>query len=261
MIAASFVENWRSNVDWKTLPMVEQDLVISRALVCLYNNPKIKDSLIFRGGTALNKLYIKPPARYSEDLDFVQRQPEPIGETIDLIRDLLRDWLGEPKRKISELGAKMIYKYESIDGLPARLKIEINTIEHFQVLPIKQEPFMVNSEWFKGHCEIATYSLEELIATKLKALYQRRKGRDLFDLWLVFESNRVNADQVIEIFQTYCANEGTTISKELFQKNLEVKKLNKDFQMDMYVLLPTKAQWDFDNAYEFVQDRIISKLP
>ncbi len=82
--------------------MVEQDLVISRALVCLYNDPTIKDSLVFRGGTALNKLFIKPASRYSEDIDFVQTRSEPIGATINAIRQVFKPWLGEPRRKMTE---------------------------------------------------------------------------------------------------------------------------------------------------------------
>ena len=49
MIPESFIENWRTHVKWQTPSMIEQDLVISRALVCLYNDPIIKDALVFRG--------------------------------------------------------------------------------------------------------------------------------------------------------------------------------------------------------------------
>jgi len=97
MIPENFIEQWQSSVKWRTLPQIEQDLVISRALVDLYNEPYIKDALVFRGGTALNKLFLKPPARYSEDIDFVQKRPEPIGKNIDAIRLLLKPWLGDPK--------------------------------------------------------------------------------------------------------------------------------------------------------------------
>ena len=86
MIPEIFIENWRKTVRWQTLAQVEQDLVISRALIDLYSNQHIKDSLVFRGGSALNKLFIKPPARYSEDIDFVQKKSGPIGHTIDVIR-------------------------------------------------------------------------------------------------------------------------------------------------------------------------------
>ncbi|PIR39747.1 MAG: hypothetical protein COV35_00955 [Alphaproteobacteria bacterium CG11_big_fil_rev_8_21_14_0_20_39_49] len=260
MIPMSFIERWREVAKWQSIGMVEQDLVISRALVCLYNDPTIKDSLVFRGGTALNKLFFKPPERYSEDIDFVQRRAQPIGGTIDIIREILQPWLGEPKRKITERSAKLVYQYQSIDGLPVKLKIEINTTEHFQVLPLKQEPLSIKSEWFTGDAEIVTYELAELIATKLRALYQRRKGRDLFDLWHVFKHELVDIDLVVDIFQKYCANDGIAISKELFHKNMEMKRLNRDFQTDMNVLLPHNINWNFDEAFDFVQSRIISQL-
>lgn len=261
MIPESFIESWRSNANWQTLAMVEQDLVISRALICLYNDPSIRESLVFRGGTALNKLFIKPAACYSEDIDFVQRRPEPIGDTINAIRAVLQDWLGEPKRKITERGAKLVYQYQAISGLPAKLKIEINTTEHFQVLPLRFEPFTLQSEWFNGKCDIVTYEIEELMATKLRALYQRRKGRDLFDLWLIFKNGLANVDQVIHIFLKYCMAEDNHITKELFQKNMETKRLNKDFQIDMEVLLPHQMNWNFDEAFDYVQNNIVGQIP
>ncbi|MYH43579.1 MAG: nucleotidyl transferase AbiEii/AbiGii toxin family protein [Acidimicrobiaceae bacterium] len=50
--------------------------------------------------------------------------------------------------------------------------------------PIVTKTFAVDSPWFSGSAGVATYALEELAATKIRALFQRRKGRDLFDLWL-----------------------------------------------------------------------------
>ena len=94
MIPKIFIEKWQQNAPWQSLDMVEQDLIINRALVSLYQNQKIKESLIFRGGTALNKIYLKPPARYSEDLDFVQKNREMPGETIEAVRAAL-SWLGK----------------------------------------------------------------------------------------------------------------------------------------------------------------------
>jgi predicted nucleotidyltransferase component of viral defense system len=260
MIPQNFIESWRQHVPWKTLAMVEQDLVISRALICLYNNPTVKDSLVFRGGTALNKLYIKPPSRYSEDIDFVQRKPEPIGKVIDAIRSVLDSWLGEPKRKLTNRSVKLVYQYAAINGLPAKLKIEINTTEHFQVLDIHQAHYSLVSEWFNGECHIATYQIEELMATKLRALYQRRKGRDLFDVWLVFSKNLADVDKTIKIFQHYCKNDDIIISKDLFLKNMEIKRSNKDFQVDMNALFADKDQWSFDDAYMYVIENLIEKI-
>lgn len=141
------------------------------------------------------------------------------------------------------------------------LKVEINTTEHFQVLPLRTEKFDVQSEWFNGTVDIATYEIDELIATKLRALYQRRKGRDLFDLWFVASQNLINLDRVIDIFSKYCANDNVIITGDEFIKNLEVKKHNQDFKLDMDFLLPLHRNWDYEEAYQFVLDNVISRLP
>jgi predicted nucleotidyltransferase component of viral defense system len=150
MIPESYLLKWQVKAPWKSLFMVEQDLIISRALVELYNQPKVRSSLAFRGGTALNKLYINPPSRYSEDIDFVQITAEPIGDTIDAIREVLDKWLGKPKRKLTERSVKIIYKYETISKSIAKLKIEINTVEHYYSNKLKKVEYSVNSKWFKG---------------------------------------------------------------------------------------------------------------
>lgn len=97
MIPEVFIENWRKTVPWQMTEQIQQDLMISRALVDLYNDPHVKDALVFRGSTALNKLFINPPARYSEDINFVQKNADPVGQTIDAIRTLLKPWLCDPK--------------------------------------------------------------------------------------------------------------------------------------------------------------------
>lgn len=260
MIPEIFIEHWRKTVKWQRLEQIEQDLIICKVLVELYNDPYIKDALVFRGGTALNKLFIQPPARYSEDIDFVQKNPNPIGKTIDAIRTLLQSWLGDPKWKITERSAKLVYKYESINKMPAKLKIEINTTEHFQVLPFKTVPFVVESDWFHGLAHIMTYEMDELMATKLRALYQRRKGRDLFDIWYVATHALINLNQVFDIFRAYCGYNKEQISSEAFLRNLELKKNHRDFNVDMNVLLPSTLHWNFQEAYQFVLDNVIRKL-
>ena len=261
MIPNIFIQNWSNHVKWQTPAQIEQDLILSRALVDLYNDPHIKDALVFRGGTALNKLFINPPARYSEDIDFVQKNADPIGQTINAIREILKPWLGDPKWKITQRSAKLIYNYESIDKSSSKLKIEINTTEHFQVLPLKTVPFSMDSSWFSGFANIITYEMDELMATKLRALYQRRKGRDLFDIWYVATNELINLNRVFDIFAKYCAYNDVQISREEFIKNLEQKKDNRDFHVDMSLLLPSKLHWNFDEAYQFVVDNVISRLP
>jgi len=216
--------------------------------------------LAFRGGTALNKLFIKPPTRYSEDIDLVQLTPESIGETLDSVRSVLDPWLGEPKRKLTERSAKLLYRYTAVDDTPAKLKIEINTTEHFHVLPLQAINHTVESEWFGGTADILTYQLNELMASKLRALYQRRKGRDLFDLWHVINQDLIDAEQVVSVFNHYNKYDQQVISRAMFEQNLYLKEQNKDFITDISILLAIGKNWNFNEAAEVVRKTLLIKL-
>lgn len=60
MIPKDFITEWRDRAPWVSDRQVEQDLVISRALVELFSHPTIANTLAFRGGTALYKLHLRP---------------------------------------------------------------------------------------------------------------------------------------------------------------------------------------------------------
>ena len=72
MIPRDYITQWRERAPWSEDFQVEQDLIISRALVAVFSDPVLAEVLAFRGGTALYKLYLTPPARYSEDIGLIQ---------------------------------------------------------------------------------------------------------------------------------------------------------------------------------------------
>jgi predicted nucleotidyltransferase component of viral defense system len=185
VIPISYIQDWSKSANWPNLDQVEQDLIISRAIIDIFNNEFLRQNLMFRGGTALNKLYFKPAARYSEDIDLVQINRGPVGNILDHIQKSL-SWLGKPvKKKFSEGLVTLKYKFETESrGFRSKIKVEINTRENFILSKsdIKMDFEMINP-WYTGVANICCYELEELLATKLRALYQRRKGRDLFDLY------------------------------------------------------------------------------
>jgi len=152
---------------------------VSRALVDMFNSENLARAMAFRGGTALQKLFFERPGRYSEDIDLVQREAGPIGPAIDSIREKLDRWLGRPKYKRGHGRVTLIYRFETTSKPVHRmtLKVEINTHEHFAVFDCQQIKFTVQNPWFSGAADVTTYRLEELLATKLRALYQRKKGR------------------------------------------------------------------------------------
>src|SRR3970040_1999313 len=98
MIPTAFLQAWSVTAPWPDLRQVEQDLIISRGLCHLFTALAMKDKIAFRGGTAIHKLLFKQPLRYSEDIDLVQVKAEPIGTTVDAIREAL-SWLGRCQRE------------------------------------------------------------------------------------------------------------------------------------------------------------------
>ena len=166
MIPEQAIVEWRREAPWGANSLVEQDLIISRALVEMYGVPEIAERLAFRGGTALYKLHVRPAARYSEDIDLVQIRPEPIGPTLDLVRQALDPWLGTPQRKLKEGRVNLVYRYASEDSSPVtmRLKIEINSREHFAELGLRRVPFAVENQWFRGQADVTTFAVESFSA-------------------------------------------------------------------------------------------------
>ena len=89
MIDRKYLLEWAHSFPWSHDEFVEQDLLISRCIVAIYSDPFLASRLAWRGGTALYKLYVKPQPRYSEDIDLVLINPEPMGPILDRLREVL----------------------------------------------------------------------------------------------------------------------------------------------------------------------------
>ena len=134
MIPKAYITTWRAQAPWRLDAQVEQDLVISRAIVDLFSVPEITRSLLFRGGTALYKIYLTPPVRYSEDIDLVQVRAESIGETLDRVRAVLDPWLGQPSRAFTEERVNLVYRFNSEDVPPLKLRLK-SRLTHVSISP------------------------------------------------------------------------------------------------------------------------------
>jgi hypothetical protein len=119
VIPPDYITEWHAHAPWVQNFHVEQDLAISRALAEIFAHPLLRSSLAFRGGTALYKLYIAPPARYSEDIDLVQVNAEPIGFVMEALRATLDPWLAKPQWKQTEGRVTPNYRFGSEDTTPA----------------------------------------------------------------------------------------------------------------------------------------------
>jgi len=263
MIPFDYISEWRTQAPWPVEAQVEQDLILSRAVVSLFQLPEVAESCAFRGGTALYKLHLRPAARYSEDIDLVQIVPGPVGLVLDAIRNSLDPWLGTPRRTIKEDRVILVYRATS-EGQPTvqmRLKIEINSREHFSVLGIEEREFRVNSRWFEDAASVRTYQLDELLGTKLRALYQRKKGRDLFDLHFASRRAHVDAGRVVECFRHYLAREGGSVTRAEFELNLERKLTDSTFLSDLGPLIAPGIIWSPAEAADYIRRELLPLLP
>lgn len=263
MIPRAQITAWRASAPWPTDAQVEQDLVPSRAVVELFSNPTVAETMAFRGGTALHKLFLVRPGRYSEGIDLVQVDAGPIGSTLDAIRETLDPWLGEPRRKRGQGRVTLLYRFETTSKpvQSMRLKVEINTREHFTVPGPHRRRLTVGTDWFAGAVDINTYEIEELLGTKLRALYQRKKGRDLYDLWLALTTLETDVAKVLECFDRYMDHGSTLVSRAEFEANLAAKLRSRQFLEDIEPLLPTDVTYDVAVADAQVREHLIAKLP
>ena len=261
MIPEIAITQWRNIVPWTDAKQVEQDLIICRALIAIFSDDYLAGRLAFRGGTALHKLYLSPQPRYSEDIDLVQIKAEPIKPTIDRLREVL-SFLGEPKVKQKKNNNTLIFRTESSipPVLPIKLKVEINCREHFNMLGLEEVDFEMNNLWFSGSCKIKTYKLDELVGTKVRALYERRKGIDLYDLYKALQNMELNTDNVICCFKGYMEKEEKKPSYKLYISNMEDKMKNEEFLGDTKTLLRPDEIYDVQQAYKIVKEFIIDKL-
>jgi len=263
MIPQRYIEEWKAEAPWPSYAQIEQDLVIARALVEIFSDDMLKKSLAFRGGTALHKLYLNPQIRYSEDIDLVQINSEPINPILKQIRERL-SFLGT-KRTIKQHihNNTIVYRFETEmqPVINMRLKIEINTREHFNVLGLKEIPYKVENSWFSGECNLTGYELEELLGTKLRALYQRRKGRDLFDLYWAMIHHDVDSEKIIRCYKTYMKySVDKPPTQKQFLANMEEKVTDKEFTDDIHIILKQGVKYNNEKAWELVRKRLIEKL-
>ncbi|MBI3588124.1 nucleotidyl transferase AbiEii/AbiGii toxin family protein [Candidatus Micrarchaeota archaeon] len=140
-------------------------------------------NLVFKGGTALNKAYLKKNQRFSEDLDF-DYDTESLGEVRDYCRNIA------PKIQGYEIGEFRRVKdtiqfyclFDSPLGTRDHVRVDIAAKRVITSKPVEVRP--VASEFTQqSSAGLQVYALDDLVARKLHALRTRTEGKDLFDAY------------------------------------------------------------------------------
>lgn len=153
-------------------------------------------------------------------------------------------------------------KFEAIatgSGAKLRIKVEINTHETSPARTLVEMPFSVTSSWFSGACGLTTFTPAELVSTKIRALFQRSKGRDVFDLWLALQQLDVDPVEILNCFKPY-RPENYTSTRAI--DNLRAKLADPTFRDDLHLLVTqTPTGYNIDEASELIIEELLSKVP
>ena len=257
MITNQDIALWSVDHPWQSADQVEQDLLLSQAICAIANDSLLGAELVLRGGTAYHKLFLPQPYRYSEDLDYVRTTSGGIGDVMKRLTSLGGE-LGYKVNTKMGMYPKVLWKFEHASGTPGKIKIEINTFERSPMLPLKTIRYTVDSGYCNETAPVPTFQAEELVATKLRAIYQRSKGRDLYDLWLALTELAIPPDKIVRAFPAYRPK---GVTSEMMADNLRRKLSDEQFLHDMDPLIRQGAPaYDPPEAGRLVMEELLSRL-
>jgi predicted nucleotidyltransferase component of viral defense system len=268
----------QSIAPWSAQYQVEQDLLLCRAMAALFNDSFLSSQIAMRGGTLLHKVHLAPAARYSEDIDLVAVGSRPEEDIRRAIRRALANVLGMPKASAWDTISlairnkvkpsrvlRMTYSARSImePSHPLNIVVEANVTERKPHRSVVEIPFNFPSRSEIVQTKIKGYDIHEMLGTKMRAIFQRRRGRDLFDLyWALTKSESpIDSSAVIESFQHYMKQEGTKAGREEFIRILEAHLKDRGFCSDVESLLRNGVSYDPQAAGKYVIANLLSRLP
>lgn len=191
---------------------IEKSYVISWVTYGIANNLFLKENLIFKGGTVLKKVYF-PDYRFSEDLDFTFQGKDFDIDTIRSAFTKLIEWVYEESR--ISLSIKDETQHETgnfnfylsytgpLGGAGANkdIKVDISKDELLYNAPEDKKITNSYSDLEQEEYSILCYTLEEVIAEKMRSVMQRTAPRDIYDLWYLFEVEGQDIEDHIFAFQ------------------------------------------------------------
>ena len=203
------------------LQMIEKDYVLGWVLFGISQ----ADDLVFKGGTALAKVYFPETWRLSEDLDFVT-----ISGSLDMVGEAVEEALGR-----AAAASRLELTLVSVHANPGYVQIKVryagplgrnwlkvdvtpeSPVGAVQALPLSQ----VYSDY--PQFRVPTESLEEIMAEKLRALVERKKVRDYYDVWRMTQLD-LDRTEARVLFHKKLAVKGITGSgaEMVFPRDIEV---------------------------------------
>jgi len=269
----------QSLVPWPNQRQVEQDLLLCQTMNALFSDNFLKGQIAMRGGTLLHKVHLAPASRYSEDIDLVVFGDRPKNHIEKAIKRVLDQVLGKPHASLwsdVKLAVRNAVKPSEIlrityfvpsqadpRGRPMEIAIEANVTERTPHREIAKLPFPHKFREEDSAVVVNGFDIHEMLGTKMRAMFQRKKGRDLFDLYWALTNSPTPVDpaEIIESFLHYMNEEGTRAGRTEFVDILRDHLSDQGFLTDMDALLRVGIEYNPLVAGDFIIDNLLNLLP
>jgi predicted nucleotidyltransferase component of viral defense system len=235
---------------------IEKDYCIGWILNSLYQPT---NSFALKGGTGIRKLYVSN-YRFSEDLDFTMLKNMAKAEIEENIRTSIRtarqdsgiEFLDEIKFRENVNGYKVDIYFRILrqTGNPLRIKLDLTRPEREKmILPLRKMPVL---HPYSDNCSaiVLAYSIHEIIAEKIRSIFERTRPRDLYDLWFFTENFDIR--QALEILPEKC--EFKAVKTDI--KSIKERKDDFSSAWDNSLGHQLKDLPDFDQLFYQVMEQL-----
>lgn len=241
---------WADQQGIPDLLFAELDYRLDKTLEALYRDDFLSKRLCLKGGTAINKLYLGETSRLSVDLDFnhlgskeeVLKERREVRERIvELLKKQDDSYDIHSERRYEQTRIKA--RYKTVAGPVRSFKIEISHVERFPIIsPVKRH--IITPE---GSAGVITYTLEELTSTKLRALFERFKGRDIYDLYFISQL-KLNPTITRKMFLYYFYRAHKVFNPKIHYKNLIKRYESGNYIDDVMAFVKPTVKFDLTTA-------------
>jgi len=231
--------------DGVTAGLAEKNYVNSWILYAIYQQSELGHNLVFKGGTALSKLYFPQIWRFSEDLDFTATNRD--LDTHTRLQTALSDIEDESGiqfeiTNVHRAGnpvefVRIDVQYDAVLGQRNTTEIEITFNESLAFPTTTHEHSFEDIPSF----EIAAYSIEEILVEKLRSLYQRARARDYYDIYRLLNRETFNNKEIAE-----------ALLKKAEQQNVD---------LDLQNGISSEDVDDVHNYWDQALDRLVTDKP
>lgn len=231
--------------------LMEKDYVNSWILYAIFQS-SFADKLLFKGGTALSKLYFPQRWRFSEDLDFTAT--ERIGSLIPDLEHSLNE-----TSDISGIGFRIRDSHHNPDY--TQLKIQYDAIlqqKNTTDLDLFEDELVYFSSKKVTHSledlpefNLGVYALEEIFVEKLRSLFQRARARDYYDLYWLIELKDFDKARIKQALEAKAEFKDLKVAPSEFPGEQKIEDVRNywDRALDRF----TNTKPDFDSVLEVIK--------